>query len=242
MRVNRVVEKMKRGELAYGINMSFPSTTLLELAGRAGFEFVMFDGEHGPFTPQDIDDLCRVADMAGLTPMARVPNIDDSTILRFLDRGIMGILGPHITTAERARQLADACRYVPRGKRSFGSGRGAYFGDFDSGPEYMEHTNDNVLVMAQLEDVQVLDNIDEILSVGGVDVYASGAQDIAQSMGLQGQPNHPRVKEFEETVAARVRAAGKKTSEDVMVAARAANLFLEGARAFLDRNRGGREQ
>ena len=242
MRVNRVVQKTRRGELAYGINMSFPSTTLLELAGLAGFEFVMFDGEHGPFTPQDIDDLCRVADMAGLTPMARVPNIDDSTILRFLDRGIMGILGPHITTAERARQLADACRYAPRGKRSFGSGRGAYFGDFDSGPEYMKHANDNILVMAQLEDVEVLDSIDEILSVEGIDVYASGAQDIAQSMGLQGQPNHPRVKEFEDTVAARVRAAGKKTSEDVMVAARAANLFLDGARAFLDGNRGGREQ
>ena len=234
MRVNRVVEKMRRDELAYGINMSFPSTTLVELAGRAGFEFVMFDGEHGPFTPQDIDDLCRVADMAGLTPMARVPNIDDSTILRFLDRGIMGILGPHVTTAERARQLADACRYVPRGKRSFGSGRGAYYGDFDSGPEYMEHTNDNILVMAQLEDVEVLDNIDEILSVEGIDVYASGAQDIAQSMGLQGQPNHPGVKEFEAAVADRVRAAGKKTSEDVMVMARAANLFLEGARAFLE--------
>ena len=234
MRVNRVVQKMRRGELAYGINMSFPSTTLVELAGRAGFEFVMFDGEHGPFTPQDIDDLCRVADMAGLTPMARVPNIDDSTILRFLDRGIMGILGPHVITAERARQLADACRYAPRGKRSFGSGRGAYYGDFDSGPEYMEHTNDNILVMAQLEDVEALDNIDEILSVEGIDVYASGAQDIAQSMGLQGQPNHPRVKEFEAAVADRVRAAGKKTSEDVMVMARAANLFLEGARAFLE--------
>ena len=237
MRINRVVEKMRRGERAYGINMSFPSTTLIELAGRVGFEFVMFDGEHGPFTPRDVDDLCRVADMAGLTPMARVPSIDDSTVLRFLDRGIMGILGPHITTVERARQLADACRYAPRGKRSFGSGRGAYFGDFDSGPEYMEHTNDNVLVMAQLEDAEVLDNIDEILSVEGIDVYASGAQDIAQSMGLQGQPDHPRVKEFEETVAARVRAAGKKTSEDVMVMARAANLFLEGARAFLDMNR-----
>lgn len=237
MRVNRVVEKMKRGEIAYGVNLSFGSTTLVELAGRAGFEFVMFDGEHGPFTPQDIDDLCRVADMAGLTPMARVPSIDDSIILRFLDRGIMGILGPHITTAERARQLAGACRYVPRGKRSFGSGRGAYFGDFDSGPDYMEHTNDNVLVMAQLEDVEVLDNIDEILSVEGIDVYASGAQDIAQSMGLQGQPNHPRVKEFEAAVAGKVRAAGKKTSEDVMVMARTANLFLDGARAFLESHR-----
>ncbi len=237
MRINRVVEKMRRGEIAYGVNLSFGSTTLVELAGRAGFEFVMFDGEHGPFTPQDIDDLCRVADMAGLTPMARVPNIDDSTILRFLDRGIMGILGPHITTAERARQLAGACRYVPRGKRSFGSGRGAYFGDFASGPAYMEHTNDNVLVMAQLEDVEVLDNIDEILSVEGIDVYASGAQDIAQSMGLQGQPNHPRVKEFEAAVAGKVRAAGKKTSEDVMVMARTANLFLDGARAFLESHR-----
>ena len=237
MRINRVVEKMKRGEIAYGVNLSFGSTTLVELAGRVGFEFVMFDGEHGPFTPQDIDDLCRVADMAGLTPMARVPSIDDSTILRFLDRGIMGILGPHITTAARARQLADACRYVPRGKRSFGSGRGAYFGDFASGPDYMEHTNDNILVMAQLEDVEVLDNIDEILSVEGIDVYASGAQDIAQSMGLQGQPNHPRVKEFEAAVAGKVRAAGKKTSEDVMVMARTANLFLDGARAFLERHR-----
>ena len=237
MRTNSVVEKMKRDEIAYGINLSFHSTTLVELAGRVGFEFVMFDAEHGPFTPPDIDDLCRVADMAGLTPMARVPSIDESTILRFLDRGIMGIVGPHITTAERAQQLADACRYVPRGRRSFGSGRGAYFGDFDSGPAYMEHFNNNVLVMAQLEDVEVLDNIDGILAVEGIDVYASGAQDIAQSMGLPGQPNHPRVKEFEATVAERVHAAGKKTSADVMVAARAANLFLDGARAFLEGHR-----
>ena len=193
----------------------------------------MFDGEHGPFTPEVLDDLCRFADMAGLTPMARVPNIEDSTILRFLDRGIMGIMGPHITNKERAEKLAQACRYVPRGERSFGSGRGAYFGDFESGPEYMEHTNNNILVMAQLEDVQVLDHIDEILSVDGIDIYNSGAQDIAQSMGLPGQPNHPRVKEFEAQVAYAVRAAGKRMTEDVMQSARAANLFLDGARAYL---------
>lgn len=237
MRTNSVVEKMKRGEMAYGMNLSFQSTTLVELAGRVGFDFVSFDGEHGPFTPSDIDDLCRVADMAGLTPMARVPNIDDSTILRFLDRGIMGIVGPHITTAERAQQLADACRYVPRGKRSFGSGRGSYFGDFESAPAYMEHFNDNVLVTAQLEDVEVLDNIDGILAVEGIDVYASGAQDIAQSMGLPGQPNHPRVKEFEATVVEKVHAAGKKTSADVMASARAAEMFLDGSRAFLEGQR-----
>jgi 2-keto-3-deoxy-L-rhamnonate aldolase RhmA len=55
---------MQASERACGCNLNFPSTTLIELAGRAGFDFVTFDGEHGPFTPQDLDDLCRVADMA----------------------------------------------------------------------------------------------------------------------------------------------------------------------------------
>ena len=155
MRVNNVVTKMKAGEMAYGCGFSFASPTLIEIAGRAGFDFVSFDSEHGPFTVDMLDDLCRFADMAGMTPMARVPDIEHPTILRFLDRGIMGITGPHIVNGDRARQLADACRYVPRGHRSFGSGRGAYFGDFPSGVDYMRHTNDNILVIAQLEDIEV---------------------------------------------------------------------------------------
>lgn len=234
MRVNNIVTKMNAGEMAYGANLSFPSTTLIELSGRAGFDFVTFDSEHGPFTVDLLDDLCRVADMAGLTPMARVPDIEHPTILRFLDRGIMGVTGPHIIDGDRAQKLADACRYTPRGKRSFGSGRGAYFGDFESGPEYMAHTNDNILVIAQLEDIQVLDHLDEILSVEGIDLFTSGAQDIAQSMGLPGQPNHPRVKEFEAQIRDAVHAAGRKMAEDVMASARVTNLFLDGARAFLN--------
>lgn len=233
MRVNNVIAKMKVGRKAYGCGFSFASPTLIELAGRAGFDFVSFDSEHGPFTIDMLDDLCRFADMAGLTPMARVPNIESATILRFLDRGIMGITGPHITNGARARQLADACRYAPRGSRSFGSGRGAYFGDFPSGPDYMAHTNDNILVIAQLEDVESLDNLDEILAVEGIDLFASGAQDIAQSMGLQGQPNHPDVRRFEATVRDAVHAAGRQMADDVTASMRADRLFLDGARAFI---------
>lgn len=238
MRTNNVITKMKAEHVAYGCNLSFPSSTVIELMGRVGFDFVSFDGEHGPFTPEVLDDLCRIADMAQLTPIARVPNIESSTILRFLDRGIMGIMGPHITSKERAQQLADACRYAPRGKRSLGFGRGTYFGDVASVTECMEHTNDNILVIAQLEDIVVLDNINEILSVEGIDVYASGPQDISQSMGLPGQPNHPKVKEFEAQVREAVHAAGKKMTDEVMASARAANLFLDGARAFLDSHKG----
>jgi 4-hydroxy-2-oxoheptanedioate aldolase len=238
MRVNSVISKMKADQMAYGGYLSFPSSTIVEFLGLAGFDFVMFDGEHGPFTPLDFDDLCRFADMAGLTPMARIPNIEDSTILRVLDRGVMGIMGPHITTGERARQLADACRYVPLGRRSFGSARGAYFGDFPSGPEYMEHTNANVLVIAQLEDVEVLDNIHDILSVDGIDLFASGAQDIAQSMGLPGQPTHAKVKDFEARVREEVHAAGKKMFDEVGTMARISDMFLKSFKDFITTHRG----
>ena len=231
-----MLDRIRAGQRAYGCDISFVSSTLVELIGRSGFDYVQFDGEHGPFTPDTLEDLCRVSDMAGLTPIARVPDIEDSTILRCLDRGVMGIMGPHITTPERAEQLSKACRYAPLGKRSFGSSRGAYFGDFESGVEYMEHTNNEIVVIAQLEDASVLENIDDILAVDGIDIYASGRQDIAQSMGIPGQPEHPKVLEFEEQIAQSVRAAGKKSFKDAYLLARSTDLFLDSARAFMREN------
>lgn len=233
MRNNRVVDNAAAGRMSYGFNITFPSAPVMEIMALAGFEFVQFDAGHGPFTPDTLDDLCRVADGLGLTPMARVPDIEDSTILRFLDRGIMGILGPHVSTREKAERLVRACKFAPLGTRSMGSGRGAFYGDYPSTLEYMEHANASVLVMAQLEDVAVLDDIDGILAVDGIDYFSSGPQDIAQSMGLPGQPTHPRVLEFEATVRDAVHAAGKKMVDDDMVAARTADMLLDGSRAFL---------
>lgn len=233
MKTNNIVSKVRAGQMAYGFSLTFPSTSLVELMGIAGFDFVNFDAEHGPFDLETLDDLCRVADGSGLTPIARVPNIEPSTILRFLDRGIMGVTGPHVTTRKKAQQLAEACRYVPLGKRSYGSGRGASFGALASTTEYMVHRNSNMVVMAQLEDIEVLEDLDGILSVDGIDYYSSGPQDIAQSMGLPGQPQHPRVKEFEATVRDAVHAAGKKMTDDVMVTARTTDMILDAARGFL---------
>ena len=217
MRTNNIVTKLEAGETPAGFTPRFPAATLVEMAGQVECDFVMFDAEHGPFTTADIEEMCRACDAVGLTPMARVPNIHPSTILRFLDRGIMGIMGPHINTAEQARSLAAACRYVPEGRRSFGSGRGSHFGRVESKTAYMQHFNENVIVIAQLEDVAVLDELDGILSVDGIDYFNSGAQDIAQSLGLPGQAEHPKVREFEQTVRDAVRAAGKRMAADVMV-------------------------
>ena len=88
MRTNNIITKMNAGEVAYGCGITFPSPTLIELMAVAGFDFASFDGEHGPVTPESLDNLCRIADSMGLTPVARVPDIESSTILRFLDRAL----------------------------------------------------------------------------------------------------------------------------------------------------------
>ena len=102
----------------------------------------------------------------------------------------------------------------------------------------MNHMNDHLLVTAQLEDVQVLDNLDDIFSVDGIDLYASGAQDIAQSMGIPGQPTHPDVIAFEKEVRKQVHAAGKKMADEVMPSARAVAIFMEGSKAYLEAQKG----
>ena len=119
---NRVKTAMRAGRKAYGYNLSFPSPWVIDILGKLDFDFVFIDGEHGPFGLDQLEDLCRTAERHNLTTIARVPDIGASTILRYLDRGIMGVVGPHIATEMDARQLRagvlfrSARRAVVRGK------------------------------------------------------------------------------------------------------------------------------
>jgi 4-hydroxy-2-oxoheptanedioate aldolase len=233
MRTNNILAKMRSGEKACGVSFSFASPDLIELAGIAGFDYVFLDGEHGPFTVETIESLCRAADAAGLTPIARVPDTSLPTILRYLDRGVMGVMGPHVCTGADAQRLADGCRFTPRGKRSFGSGRGTYFGVPAPRGESMRQIDDEMLVIALLEDVEALENLSDLLAVEGIDFFSFGPNDLAQSMGLTGQPDHPEVKAAMSRATDRIHKAGKKLMSDAMVSTMAADLFLEAARGFL---------
>ncbi|ETW96196.1 MAG: hypothetical protein ETSY1_27590 [Candidatus Entotheonella factor] len=156
-RTNKIFEKNKQGKKGIGLGLVYPSAEAIEIIGMlGGFDFVNLDGEHGLFSPESIDEMCRVADGFGLTVTARVPNIRASTINLFLDRGVTGILGPHIETAEDAQALVDACRFVPDGQRSWGGGRGTYYNSTalldvpgSERTEFMQQTNANMLVMGR---------------------------------------------------------------------------------------------
>ena len=232
LRRNKIIDKMNKGELAFGCQFNSPSSEQVELLGIAGFDFVIFDGEHGSFTLSDLEEQSRVAQMSGLTPVGMIPNVKLSTIHSFLERGIIGIHAPNITTREDAQKLADGCRYAPEGKRSLSFSRAAHFGFGPPRSEYMAHANSQITVMALIEHVDALDNLDAILSVDGIDMYGVGPKDLAQSMGLPGQMDHPRVKAFERRVVDAVHARGKKMSYEAIAAQRASQLFLDAAVAF----------
>lgn len=231
---NRVKAAMRDGRKAYGYNLSFPSPWVIDILGRIDFDFVFIDGEHGPFGLDQLEDLCRTSELHRVTTIARVPDIGSSTILRYLDRGIMGIMGPHIATEADARQLVRACRFGPLGERSFGANRGT---DYNAGiadkAAYYREANAQLLVCALLEDVAVLDNLEAILSVPGIDLYSIGPNDFAQSLGYPGQPDHPNVFAAMQDITRRIRAAGGTMQSDAMEAAWVSDMLLDAGRRIL---------
>ena len=231
---NRVKAAIREGRIAQGYHLNFPSPQIIEILGPFDFDFVWIDGEHGPFDQEQLEHVCRTAESVGVTPIARVPNIQSSTILQYLDRGIQGIIGPHIATKLDAEQLVRACYFGPLGERSFGGNRGCEY-DFALSDKvaYYRDCNDNMLVSALLEDQGVLENLDEILTVAGIDYFGVGPNDFAQGLGFPGQPHCPEVIAAIEQVASRVHQAGRRMESDVMKRVMVTQMLTDAARQFL---------
>ena len=232
---NRVKAAIREGRVALGYSMNFPSPHVIEILAPMNFDYVWLDGEHGPFGLESLEDHCRAADAVGITPIARVPNIQTSTILQYLDRGIQGILGPHIASKADAEQLVKACYFGPIGERSFGGNRGCdYDYELTDRPGFYKTTNDNTLVGALLEDKGVIDNLEEIVSVDGIDYFSIGPNDFAQGLGYPGGKGRTEVIDAMEDVYSRVRKAGRRAGGDVMRGMIVKESLVSSARQFFD--------
>jgi 4-hydroxy-2-oxoheptanedioate aldolase len=114
-------------------------------------------------------------------PVARVPWNDPARLMKILDAGAYGVICPMINTREEAEALIQACKYPPRGYRSFGPVRASIY----AGSDYSEHANDDVVVMPMIETAAALRNLDEILSVPGVDAVYVGPADLSLALGCK---------------------------------------------------------
>jgi len=237
---NRILERYRNGEKAIGVQMGFVSEIVIEVAAKMGMDFISLDGQHGALTLPTIETVCRICDGFGITPAMRVVDQSEAAILTALDRGMRMITVPNLQTVEEAEQMVQFGFYGPLGRRSAMSQRVAYsLDDTSDSQAIFEFTNDNTIIVPQLESKTSFDNLDEILQVDGLEFFAGGPQDIAQSMGLPGQPNHPESVAAYEAACEKVRAAGKHMISDVTVSVDAFGAIYKAGRALLEEH--GRE-
>jgi 2-keto-3-deoxy-L-rhamnonate aldolase RhmA len=242
---NTILKANKAGRKALSFALTYKDLWAVEVAHQAGFDSISLDGEHGSFSPSDVDDIVRVANGYGMSVVARVPNIEPNTINLWLDRGIQGVTGPHIETREEAQKLADACLFPPDGKRSWGGGRGTEFNDsvvltekYGGKLGFAKWSNKNMVVVAQVESKKSYDNLDGILSVKGLTGITGGPHDFAASLGHPGEPDHPERKRLTEDADRRARLAGKTAGGDMGNGTGLQELILGAARKYAEAHRG----
>ena len=149
--------------------------------------------EHTCFDLHDVQLAVIAAERVGITPIVRTPGFDPAFILRLLDMGVQGIQVPHVGDAATARSAVKAVRYPPLGDRGMAAGsRAAEFGKIPL-IEHMAQSNREVVLACMIEDMVAVERIDEIAAVEGVDLLAVGPSDLSRSLGVSGQPDHPKL-------------------------------------------------
>jgi 4-hydroxy-2-oxoheptanedioate aldolase len=185
MRTNHVKELLKRGEPALGAWLNLPSTSSARLMARLGFDWLLIDMEHTAQHPGLVADMiATIADAGTCAPFVRVPYNSVEWFKWVLDAGAWGVLIPMVNNREEAQRAVACSKYPPVGTRSIGGAFAPYgFGTTDR-KKYLEVANDEIIVMVQIESAQGLQNLDEILSVPGIDVAFVGPNDLHASLGL----------------------------------------------------------
>ncbi len=216
------------GQTVLGPFCKMSDPTVYELAGLAGFDFAIIDMEHGPLGFETAQQLVRTCEMAGISPVIRIPANRGEYVQRALDIGAHAVQVPEINTAADAQCLVDAAKFHPEGRRGVCRFvRAAQYTRLDK-QEYFGLANRQQQVIAHIEGRTGFDNLDAILAVDGISVIFIGPYDLSQSLGIPGQTDHPRLQETMADIVRRSRAAGKAVGTFVETPQQAAHWMAQG--------------
>ncbi|MCA8928326.1 MAG: 2-dehydro-3-deoxyglucarate aldolase [Alphaproteobacteria bacterium] len=252
--VNRMKDKIARGEPAFGVSVMFPSPQIVEMIGHAGFDWVLLDCEHGSLGAGDLEVMAMAADAVGITPIARPRSNAAADIQAVMDRGMQGVQVPHVITRADAERAVAAVKFGSEGTRGLAAGtRPDRWGLGAKMTDFVAEANAASLVCVQIEDREALPNVGAISTVPGVDVVFVGPSDLSQSLGFPGNAKAPPVAAAIAETLAKIRAAGKApglpaTAEAVPDAVASGCLYIynhlprllgAGAAAYLAAAKGG---
>lgn len=229
---NRLRSALLNRQVTIGTWLQAPHPVISEILGTIAFDWIVIDCEHSEIGLAEFASVVRGLHGRLPQPVARVRENDTLAIRQVLDLGATGIIVPLVGTAEDARRAVAAAKYPPAGIRGFSYVRA---NDYGTGfNEYVRTANDEIAVVAMAETRGAVENIDEIVSVDGIDGIFVGPYDLSGSYGMPGEIDHPQVVEAQRSVVAACATAGKSaglliahpTRENVAAAKKAGFTFL----------------
>ncbi len=222
--------RLERRGILMGMQNFTGNPALVEILGASGFDFVSLDMEHSATSWRELEEMARAADVHGLTALARVVTNDPIEIMKALDRGVDGVIVPHIATPDDLQKALAAAHYPPSGVRGACSAVRATQYSVSKWSEYYPRADAETLVVPLLEDAEALDHLDELMAADGVWLYFLGVRDLAQSLGVPGSDyRHPVLADAVQRVLKASAAAGKS-----VIAPVAPNLEVEYASYLLE--------
>jgi 4-hydroxy-2-oxoheptanedioate aldolase len=180
MRENPLKRLWQQDKPAFGGWLTIGNSFTAEVMAHQGLDWLVVDLQHGIIDYETAVPMLQAISTTATTPIVRVPWNEPGVLMKVLDAGAYGVIVPLVNDRAQAEAAVQACRYPPLGSRSYGPARAVYY----AGADYFQRANEEVLVIAQIETVEALDNLEEIVAVPGLDAVYIGPQDLTISLGL----------------------------------------------------------
>lgn len=207
---NHAKDRLLGGGLAVGLTVRLIRTPEIALIAKtAGYEFLLIDREHGAASMEQVAQISIAALSAGITPIVRVPSQEPFQTSLALDCGAMGVVVPHIHTADQARAVVESCKFPPLGKRSIPGALPQFSYSIVQSTDAALRLNEQTILAVMLESSQAIENVEEISAVAGVDVLWIGPNDLCADMGIMGGYDDERLVEAYRRVLSTAAAHGK---------------------------------
>ena len=181
MRENRLRQIWQSGGAVVNGWLAIPNSFSAETMAHQGWDSLTIDLQHGVVDYQAMIPMLQAISTTDTVPVVRVPWLEPGILMKALDAGAYGVICPMVNTREDAQNLVAWTHYAPRGTRSFGPLRALLYG----GADYPQHANDTIVTFAMIETARALDNLDDILSVEGLDAIYIGPSDLSLSLGCR---------------------------------------------------------
>jgi 2-keto-3-deoxy-L-rhamnonate aldolase RhmA len=227
---NLAKQRLMQNESLFVGSLSIASPAVVDIFGFAGIDCVELDSEHSALSNERMEWLLVACHAAGMAPIWR-GRFDEARVMIALDVGFTNFIFPHIRSAADVQRVLSACRYRPRGRRGVGPGRPIRFG-LDHPVEYIKRDDEDLLIGFMIEDPEAVDNIEEIVSVPGVQFVQIGFWDLSVGYEMPMQERHPRLVAAAERVLAACLPRGVVVGIPPVSPEDLCNWHVKGARFF----------